>query len=108
MARPFKKLDEDVIKKLAAIHCTMVEIASVCGCSVDTLERNCAELIKKAKDEGKASLRRMQFQAAQSGNNTMLIWLGKQLLDQKDRNEYSAGQEGFKIIVQDYVAKEKK
>jgi hypothetical protein len=34
---------------------------------------------------GKASLRRMQFKAAEDGNVTMLIWLGKQFLGQKDQ-----------------------
>jgi hypothetical protein len=31
----------------------------------------------------------MQWQGAESGNATMLIWLGKQLLDQKDKLENS-------------------
>ncbi len=84
MARPQLKLDESLIEKLASIHCTMEEIASVCECSVDTLERRYAELIKKAKDKGKSSLRRHQWEAAQKGNTTMLIWLGKQLLGQRD------------------------
>lgn len=87
MARPFIKLDEALIEKLASIHCTMEEIASVCNCSVDTLERRCAELIKKAKDKGKSSLRRLQWENAQKGNVTMQIWLGKQLLAQTDKVE---------------------
>ena len=35
------------------------------------------------------SLRRMQFEKAQTGNTTMLIWLGKQMLGQKDKIETS-------------------
>jgi hypothetical protein len=35
------------------------------------------------------SLRRMQWEKAQTGNTTMLIWLGKQMLGQKDRLETS-------------------
>ena len=31
----------------------------------------------------------MQWQAAENGNPTMLIWLGKQMLDQKDKVENS-------------------
>ncbi len=85
MARPIvHHLDEELIMKLASIHCTMEEIASICGCSVDTLERRYAEAIKIAKDKGKSSLRRHQWEAAQKGNITMMIWLGKQLLGQKD------------------------
>lgn len=84
MARPFKKLDERQIKELAKIQCTMIEIAAVMGCSVDTLERNYAEIIKSAREEGKSSLRRAQYKKALEGNATMLIWLGKHYLDQKD------------------------
>ena len=35
------------------------------------------------------SLRRMQFEKVQTGNTTMLIWLGKQMLGQKDKIETS-------------------
>lgn len=77
-------LDFELIEKLASIHCTMEEIASICKCSVDTLERRCADIIKVAKDRGKSSLRRYQWEGAQKGNPAMLIWLGKQLLGQKD------------------------
>lgn len=84
MARPKLEIDEKQVHKLAAIHCTMEEIASVVGCSVDTLEGRFSEVIKKARSEGKASLRRYQYLAAQGGNTAMLIWLGKQLLAQRD------------------------
>jgi len=84
VGRPFLKPDEELIKKLSSIHCTMNEISSMVGVSVDTLENNYSDLIKEARDKGRASLRRMQYEAAQQGNTTMLVWLGKQLLGQKD------------------------
>jgi hypothetical protein len=36
---------------------------------------------------GTRSLRRLQYEAAKTGNVTMQIWLGKQWLGQKDRTE---------------------
>lgn len=86
MARHPMELDEALIEKLAAIHCTMDEIALILGCSKDTIERRPELMAKvyKAKAEGKSSIRRHQWKLAQAGNATMLIWLGKQLLDQKD------------------------
>lgn len=84
MAPPKKKIDVKVLEGLARIHCTMIEMASICECSVDTLERRYADVIKKAKDSGKASLRRIQWKLALEGNPTMQIWLGKQLLGQRD------------------------
>lgn len=86
MARPRKEINEEQLRQLAAIQCTMKEMAAVMDCSVDTLERNFAELIKKGQDEGKSSLRRAQYKSAMGGNATMLIWLGKQFLGQKDNS----------------------
>ena len=84
MGRPKLELDAVLIEKLASIHCTMEEIAYICKCSVDTLENRFSDTIKEAKAKGKSSLRRHQWEAAQKGNTTMMIWLGKQLLDQRD------------------------
>lgn len=84
MGRPKLELDEEQIEKLAAIHCTMEEIAFAMGCSVDTLENRFSEVIKRGKAAGKRSLRRLQYESAQKGNVAMMIWMGKQLLGQKD------------------------
>lgn len=62
----------------------MIEIAAVMGCSVDTLENRYSDVIKSGQASGKSSLRRMQYKKAMEGNATMLIWLGKHYLDQKD------------------------
>lgn len=85
--RPAKPLDAEVIRKLAQIHCTTEEIASVCGVSKDTIERRFMDVLIDGRAKGKASLRRLQWDAAQKGNITMMIWLGKQLLGQKDKRE---------------------
>lgn len=91
MARPKKEIDYAVVEKLAMIHCTQEEIAAVIGCSVDTLQRSeefCG-IYKKGIDNGKASLRRMQWKSAEAGDKTMLVWLGKQYLNQRDNKEIS-------------------
>ena len=89
VGRPKKQLDTKVIERLSSIFCTNEEIATVVGCHSDTLADNFSEYLKKGRQRGKMSLRRMQFEKAQSGNTTMLIWLGKQMLGQKDRIETS-------------------
>ena len=91
MARPRKKIDPEKVRQLASIHCTMIEIAAVMDCSVDTLERRFADIVKTGKAQGAASLRRRQWQAAKEGNATMLIWLGKQLLGQRDIQKFEHG-----------------
>jgi len=93
VGRPKKELDTDMIEKLASIFCTNQEIATIVGCHPDTLADNFSEYLKKGRDKGKMSLRRMQWEKAQSGNTTMLIWLGKQMLGQKDKIETSENNE---------------
>jgi hypothetical protein len=87
MARPKKDIDEETVRKLAAIDCSYAEIAAVVGCDPSTLTRRFAQVIEKGREDGCASLKRKQFEVAQSGNPTMLIWLGKQRLGQKDQQE---------------------
>lgn len=92
MARPRKEIDWRDVEKLAAMQCTQEEVAAFCECAVDTLERACvrdkempfSEFYAQHKGTGKISLRRMQWACAQKGNVTMLIWLGKNMLGQKD------------------------
>ena len=78
------KLDRDLIFKLATLHCTLKEIADVVGTSVTTLEKRYSAIIDKGRSEGKKSLRRAQMEKALQGDVRMLIWMGKQYLDQKD------------------------
>lgn len=87
MGRPRKKIDADQVGTLARIGCTYSEIGAVVGCSTDTLKRRFADHIEKAREHGKSSLRHAQWQKALEGNPTMLIWLGKQELGQRDRQD---------------------
>lgn len=86
MGRPKKKLNLKLAEKLAAVMCTQEEIAGILDVSVDTLQRNedfCG-IYKKAQETAKMSLRRSQYKKALNGDTTMLIWLGKVYLGQKE------------------------
>ena len=87
MARPKKKIDPEIVKNLAAIHCTHEEMASILGCDRRTLERRFATIIEQAQNSGKMSLKRKQYEVAMKENVSMLIWLGKQHLGQRDKTE---------------------
>lgn len=95
MARPKKNLDIETFKKLCGIMCTLSEIAGFFNCSEDTVERWCkrelkisfADAFKKYSANGKISLRRTQFKLAEK-NASMAIWLGKQILGQRDSFDY--------------------
>ena len=84
--RPKKELNLALAEKLAAVMCTQEEIAGILDVSVDTLQRNpefCG-IYKKAQETAKMSLRRSQYKKALGGDTTMLIWLGKVYLGQKE------------------------
>ena len=97
--RPIKlisKLGEEFITKLAGLMCTDEEIAAMMSDEhesivVDTLlnENNKATFLEckiKGQATGKASLRRNQFKLSET-NAAMAIFLGKNWLDQKDKQE---------------------
>ena len=89
MARRTKiQIDYTTVEKLANIQCTQEEIASFLEVSVRTLQRDeeFCRIYKKGQDNGKMSLRRMQYKLADK-NPTMAIWLGKQYLNQRDNVE---------------------
>jgi AraC-like DNA-binding protein len=79
----------DHIEALAAIGCTLEDIAAVIGMSKRTLMRREKEeligaAIKRGRAKAKMSLRRSQLNSAIRGNVTMQIFLGKQMLGQRD------------------------
>ena len=84
MARPKKDIDETQVEKLASIGCTNVEIAAFFDTSESTIRRRFSEIITKGKERGKIRLRKKQMELALRGNVQMLIWLGKQVLGQRE------------------------
>ena len=93
--RPYAEINWDTVENLCAIHCTGEEIAAILKIDYDTLnaaiERefnsSFSDYFKKHSAKGKMSLRRKQYEVAQSGSVPMLIWLGKQYLGQSDKVE---------------------
>lgn len=90
--RPRIEISQQQFEALCNIMCTEEEIAGIFDCSVDTIENWCkrtykqtfSEVYKRKSATGKMSLRRKQREVAMAGNTTMLIWLGKQYLGQRD------------------------
>lgn len=107
MGRKLIEIDWKIVDNMCKIHCTQEEIASVLEVSIDTLTRaskrergmTFAELIKIKSKTGKASLRRYQWNQAKRGNTAILIWLGKQYLNQADTPPMDENElpEGFDI-----------
>lgn len=85
MARPRKTIDESRVIELASKGHSNNHIAAILGVSHDTLERNFAESLKKGRVLRDGRLQAKQFELAMSGNVTMLIWLGKVWLKQREQ-----------------------
>ena len=100
--RPEKPIDPKIVFELAKIHCTRKEIASVVGCSVDTLERRFADVLLDGDNEGKMSLKRKMHEMAFKGNERMLIWLSKQRLGYKEpKAEEEDVKPNINVIIRD-------
>jgi hypothetical protein len=102
-------IDWALVERLAMIHCTAEEIAAAIDVNKDTLytEANAPQFlaaVARGRALGKESLRRAQFNVAlgdpgfvgdpknkipprppRDPNPTMLIWLGKTVLDQREK-----------------------
>ena len=103
---PQKTLVDPVrLLALAQIHCTHGEMAAVLGMSLRTFQERLEEhpelhdIINKGRDEGKASLRRAQWKSALSGDRTMMIWLGKNHLGQRDAPLEVTGAGGGPLVI---------
>ena len=94
--RPRAQIDKDEFEKLCFLQCTLIEFEGFLDVDNVTLERWCketygmnfSEVYKLKRGNGKVSLRRRQWQLAET-NPTMAIWLGKQWLGQTDKQEVS-------------------
>lgn len=95
------QLTEVQIQSLAAIGCTDNEIATLAGVSEPTLQRRFDTALKAGRASLRESLRKAQVQRALNGSDTMLIWLGKQYLGQRDKQEITG--DGVPIQVKTYV-----
>ena len=82
-----KDIDAKDVEFLAGKFWTKTEIGAFLGCTDKTIANRFSEVYTKGREQGKAKLRDLQLKAANSGNVTMLIWLGKQYLDQRDSKE---------------------
>jgi len=87
------KIDYAKVKEMAQDQCTDAEIGRCIGYTVQGFikrKKDDPELVEALEDGraiGATSLRRLQWQLAQEGNATMLVWLGKNYLGQTDKLE---------------------
>ena len=83
------KIDMVELEKLCSLQCTDQEIAAWFNVSTKTIEARrklpqFSEVMERGKAKGRISVRRAQMKLLEAGNATMGVWLGKQLLGQRD------------------------
>jgi PBSX family phage terminase large subunit len=92
MGRPKKEINQRQFESLCGLQCTQQEICDFFNLTDKTLTNWCkktygesfSEVFRQKRGNGKISLRRSQWQAAEKGNASLLIWLGKQYLSQSE------------------------
>ena len=88
MARPKKfNIKPADIEKLASYGCSNTEIAEFYGCDESLIRKSFSEYLTKGRAKGKIRLRQLQWKSAEKGNVSMQIFLGKNILGQKDKLE---------------------
>ena len=87
MGRPPKLPDESRIVELATKGHVVREIAAILDVSERTLYRKYWQGLEKGRYLCPGAIRSKQVEVALAGNATTLIWLGKQLLRQRERVE---------------------
>lgn len=77
------------------------------GISVDSLARRLkekgysfAEYKKKRQEPMRINLLKKQYDVAMAGNVSMLIWLGKQYLNQSDKQDQTVSHNDAKLVVE--------
>ena len=83
------QIDLVELEKLCALNCTDEEVAAWFNVSTRTIETRgkqaqFAAVMRRGRAKGRISVRRAQMRLLEAGNSTMGVWLGKQLLGQRD------------------------
>ena len=84
VGRDKKVVPPNDVLRLAQMGCKDSEIAEWFGVDENTLRYNFSVELLKGKLALNQSLRQAQIRLALSGNATMLIWLGKNILGQSE------------------------
>jgi len=84
VGRDKKVIPPKDVERLAQMGCKDSEIAEWFGIDENTLRYNFSVELLKGKLALNQSLRQAQIRLALTGNATMLIWLGKNILGQQE------------------------
>lgn len=120
MPRPKKKNPLPPTRKLVTIDwkevdksleagCSGTEVAASLGCSPETLYERCvlekgslfSAYLQQKRQKGDSNLRNWQHELAAKKDKTMLVWLGKQRLNQTEKHNIEVAPMTFNIHIQE-------
>ena len=81
------KIDPVEVEKLAMMACTAEEMADFFDVSVDTIDRNFADALKRGRSKGKMSMKRALFEKLLKGDLGAMVWWGKNFAGMSDKVE---------------------
>lgn len=97
--RPATPIDAAEVAEMAGLGFTTDDIGRRFGVSRDTIERRFMDELRAGRLNMQISIKRKQVEKALAGDNTMLIWTGKQFCGQRERIEHT-GLDGAPMAVQ--------
>ena len=100
-------IDKKELAKIMAFYPSQKDVMDWFGVSESSLERfiethfkmSFESLRDKSFVRTRVGIKRMQIQKAMSGDNTMLIWCGKQYLGQSEKNENVISGDGLSVNI---------
>lgn len=94
------------LESMASIHCTNKEICAIFGFSETTLEEKFGDIVKRGREKGKASVRRLLWKQATNGNSVALKYFISNVLKERLEDVPSKfGDEATEKTVQETIDK---
>lgn len=97
--RPPKEIDAKFVYECALDLCTNREIAMMVDCDETTLHDRFSLLLEKARSITRRTIRKKQLECALKGNATLLIWLGKVELGQKEVQDVATLEAEVRVLL---------
>ena len=103
-------IDWDMVDNMLRADCEGTEVAARLGMHPDTLYKRCrterhtdfAEYLRLKKSDGNSILKERQYALANANDRTMLIWLGKQRLNQREKIDHGIdAKKPLQVVVSD-------
>lgn len=93
---------------MAYHQCSWPEIATALGTTRQNIEENFRNVLNQAQAKFKHDLRRLQISCAagEKGNSAMLIWLGKQYLEQSETPQMEIKKDQFDEFIE-WISRQK-